>query len=50
MEKTLEQRVHELEAEVETMRRKIERLEETVSALYDEQLRAAEALDVSRAP
>ncbi len=48
MEKTLEERVRELEEEVETLRRMLARLEETVSNLYAEMRSANEALDVVR--
>jgi hypothetical protein len=45
---TVERRMRDLEAQVEDLRRKLERLEETVSNLFAEQRSANEAADFPR--
>ncbi len=48
VDKTLEERVRELEREVAALRRKIEELEETVESIFKEMRAAEEAQDIVR--
>jgi hypothetical protein len=48
MDPTAEERIEKLEREVGELRRKLEALEDTVSALYAELRSRDEALDVTR--